>query len=876
MVTGAATYGSGVTVNINGLGGLALGTYNLVTASSKTGTLPTLGNVTSPNTAYTYSLAFQGNNLVLIVGGGANQTWTNGAGTKQWNTTDANWNGGTPNGIYIDNKYNQVFDDTAGAANGTVNIPATVSPLGVLFANSSAVTYTISSTTGSGINGNGAVVIQGPGTVNLNTSNSYVGGTTLLGGTLNIGDPNALGFGTFIIAGGTFDAPNPAVSQIGSVPMIWSGNFTFTGSNSLGLGFGSVTLETTPTVTVGANTLTVNGAIGDGGVGFGFTKAGNGTLVLAGANTYGGTTTLSAGGLTIGGAGTLGGGTAPLTVTGGTLDLGGTLQTVGPVNISGGTFQSTGGNGTLSSTSFTFNNAGPVTIPSSVILAGTGGLTKMAAGTLTLGAVNTYTGTTTLSAGGLTIAAPGTLGATTAPLTVTGGTLDLGATTQTVGPVNITAGTFQSTGGNGTLNSTSFTVNNPNALSIPPSVILAGTGALNKQGAGTLSLGPVAANTYSGGTIITGGTLSIAGQTTPSVIAPDSNLGAVPATATANNITLNGGTLSVLTGTAANAGANNNTIKTNRGITLGASGGTIDVRFGDTVTGSHNGSEIALTYNGVITGTGNLTVTGLNGVNQTQSSILDLSAIQTYGGTTTFSNAVGEVNSGNSGANNGAAVANILPTGTTLNLINNGAWVIDSSTSALTVAGITGDATGRAGTINGSSASAYTVSGSGNYLFPGVIGPVTLAGKTGGAGAISLTKTGTGTQTLSGVSTYTGATNVNNGTLATTSTGKIGNGALTVSTATGTSPVLNLGFAGSQPVTSLAGTVAGTGTARVNIASGTTLTDTQTGSTTFAGNVVLASGATPPSGNTPGNGGALTMNGGAAGVLEIQGAADAQ
>ncbi len=111
VVTGAATYGSGVTVNINGLGGLALGTYNLVTASSKSGTLPTLGSVTSPNTAYTYSLAFQGNNLVLIVGGGADQTWTNGAATGQWNTTDANWTGGSTK--YTDSTFREIFNDTA-------------------------------------------------------------------------------------------------------------------------------------------------------------------------------------------------------------------------------------------------------------------------------------------------------------------------------------------------------------------------------------------------------------------------------------------------------------------------------------------------------------------------------------------------------------------------------------------------------------------------------------------------------------------------------------------------------------------------------------------------------------------------------------------
>ena len=102
-----------------------------------------------------------------------------------------------------------------------------------------------------------------------------------------------------------------------------------------------------------------------------------------------------------------------------------------------------------------------------------------------------------------------------------------------------------------------------------------------KAGAGTLTLG--SANTYSGGTSITGGTLSISA---------DNNLGAVPA-AGSNNIFLNGGTLLVTAGT----------LSTNRNILVGdsttTSSGTLRL-----------GSGLALTYGGIIGGTGSLNVAG--------------------------------------------------------------------------------------------------------------------------------------------------------------------------------------------------------------------------------------------------------------------------
>ena len=66
-----------------------------------------------------------------------------------------------------------------------------------------------------------------------------------------------------------------------------------------------------------AASLTVSGAIGDGGAGKSLTLSGAGTLILAGADTYSGGTTLSSGQLNLNNASALG--TGPFTISGGTL-----------------------------------------------------------------------------------------------------------------------------------------------------------------------------------------------------------------------------------------------------------------------------------------------------------------------------------------------------------------------------------------------------------------------------------------------------------------------------------------------------------------------------------------------------------------------------
>lgn len=158
---------------------------------------------------------------------------------------------------------------------------------------------TVSSVIGTGT---GKVTMDGTGTLTLSAANTFSGGVSLGSGTLNINHAQALGTvaGTFTIGGGTIDNTSAADVTTLNHPMVWNGDFAFTGTKNLDLGTGNTTLGASPTVTVNAGTLTVGGAIS--GAGYGLTKAGAGTLVLGGASSYSGATTISAGTLVMSGS----------------------------------------------------------------------------------------------------------------------------------------------------------------------------------------------------------------------------------------------------------------------------------------------------------------------------------------------------------------------------------------------------------------------------------------------------------------------------------------------------------------------------------------------------------------------------------------------
>jgi autotransporter-associated beta strand protein len=202
----------------------------------------------------------------------------------------------------------------------------------------------------------------------------------------------------------------------------------------------------------------------------------------------------------------LGAASGDLTISGGTVNLvSNTITRSGNVTISGGTLI----NGTLEKTGGVFAlQGGDGSI--AVRLAGTAGLTKSGVGTSYLWLSNSYTGATTISGGTLVTDGEGQL---TAGTTLA---ISNGATWQMTGANSTTNGATRTIGGlsgNGTVQTTTsgFThnlaVNKASGTDIFSGVI-AGSGALVKQGAGTLVLGGV--NSYTGNTVVSGGSLQLA------------------------------------------------------------------------------------------------------------------------------------------------------------------------------------------------------------------------------------------------------------------------------------------------------------------------------------------------------------------------------
>ena len=227
-----------------------------------------------------------------------------------------------------------------------------------------------------------------------------------------------------------------------------------------------------------------------------------------------------------------------------------------------------------------------------------------------------------------------------------------------------------------------------------------GSWALTKNGAGTLTLS--AANSYSGATNLSAGTLSLSGSGT---------LGNA-----AGALNLTGGTLDLGTTTQTRTG----TITLN-GATVSngtlSSSGTFETQSG--------------TISAVLAGTGTLAKTGTGTVT--------LSAANTYTGATTLS--AGTLTLSGSGTLGDAAGALNLTGGT-----------LDLGTTTQTRTGTI--------TLNGATVSNGTLSSSGTFATQsGTISTVL-------AGTGALAKTGTGTVTLSGANTYTGTTTISAGTLA--------------------------------------------------------------------------------------------------------------
>ncbi len=526
------------------------------------------------------------------------------------------------------NTYSGGTTVTAGTLQGT-----TTSLRGSINNNSSVIFNQPTTGTYAGVmSGSGSLTKQNTGTLILSGTNTYSGGTTFFGGTLSISSDNNLGnaLGTLTFNGGTL------LSTAG-----------FTSSRE-------VRLTGNGTVAVRGSPLTLSGVINGSGT---LTKSDTGTLTLSGTNTYSGGTSFSGGTLSISSDSNLGNGSGTLTFNGGTL-----LSTAGFTSLRAVILT---GEGTVEV------KGSPLVL--SGIINGSGTLTKKGSGTLSLSALNTYSGGTTVSAGilqGTTTSLQGPIfnnssvifnqattgtyagvisGSGSLTKENTGTTILTGANSYSGGTV-VTSGVLQ-----GTTTSLQGSINNNSSVIFNQATtgtyagVMSGSGSLTKQNTGTTIL--TGANSYSGGTVVTSGVLQ---GTTTSLQGSISNNSSVifnqATTGTYAGVMSGSGSLTKQnTGTTILTGANSysgGTVVTS-GVLQGTTTslqGTINnnssVIFNQATTG---------TYSGVMSGSGSL-------IKQNTGTTI-LTGANSYSGGTTFSGGTLSISSDN---NLGNALGTLL------------------------------------------------------------------------------------------------------------------------------------------------------------------------------------------------------------------------
>ncbi len=703
------------------------------------------------------------------------------------------------------------------------------------------------STTFSGVlqNGPGTLGLTktGTGTLTLTGLNPFSGDTTVSAGALAIGNNDSLG-----AAGNTVNVATGAALSINmtSAPSynshVWSGGGSIVTNNTNGADVGSIigngagftgTITTTGTkaafldadfsnaavvnnatlqigisgvVKFGAlsglqgirtgysanapatliignlNTnSTFSGAIYDGNVNapLNLEKVGSGTLTLAGANNYTGSTKISGGVLQFANPSALYAGdttkwtaskiyvapNATLAVNFGTNQFSSThLDTLKALGTATGGFQAGSFLGVdTSSGDQTYSS--PISNPNAG--ANTLGLTKLGANTLTLAGANSYTGATTVSVGTLKAGSATALGSASATTVASGATLDLAGYGNSVGSL-AGAGTVTNSGVAATL-----TTGADNSSTTFSGVLQngAGTLGLTKTGTGIFTLsGP---NTYTGATNIAGGART-AGSATA--------FGLNSAATVASGATLDLGGYGNSVGSLAGAGTVTNSGATAAALTTG--GDNTDSTFdGAIVDGPSARVNLLKTGSGALTLAGANTSAGNRGVSGgtlVLGSPLALGAsgsILLNGGTLRFTaaNTVDYSGRFDPGSwyrfdTNGQDVtfANAL-VGTALTKMGSGTLKLmgaNTLSSSMDLRGgtlqIAGSGSLNAGSFAGSIGlwSGVTVQYSSSMH-------QTLSGAITGSSGGRVTKDtdSTSTLTLSGVNTYTGATTVSAGTL---------------------------------------------------------------------------------------------------------------
>jgi fibronectin-binding autotransporter adhesin len=570
---------------------------------------------------------------------------------------------------------------------------------------------------------------------------------------------------------------------------------------------GGITNNSTNVQTI-SNALTINSAVNlsnTGNVGIALLTllgnlSGNGTI------TYG--SVANSGRLTLQ-TGSHAGFTGAFIANSGRINLGNNQSSASAdytFNNAGGTFLTTAnttfnfgslsGTGTIANNSA--NNTNTVSIGAkgtsttfsgniSTNQSGTINVVKVGAGTLTLAGSNNYIGTTTIRDGVLALTGDGLISASTAVSVASTSTNAATFDISGISGADLTVASISAnTNGTIALGDKNLTVGgNNSSTTVAGGSIITGTGALTKTGAGTLSIG--AANTFSGGfvldqgwtrllenSVLSGGDIASGALGVGNITINGGGLFGAGRALTATNITINGD-FAVNSGTNSfngrlSVGANlidlggaTRTVSLGRYTNAAASlaSGIESLRFitnagfyspamtNGTFRFVRDSEGSASDYASVAFGSTNIQFHGGSGF------IVGTNVIAVLGPSLLFANSsgvlphVGTEDGGifNLGITNSAGQQIIRSLSGTAGYVTSLGTLTNPITTALTISNQAGDYYDYGGQIvTGSSLNATLGTTAINVTF-------------------ALTKTGAGTQVLSGLNTYSGNTTVNDGLL---------------------------------------------------------------------------------------------------------------
>jgi fibronectin-binding autotransporter adhesin len=416
------------------------------------------------------------------------------------------------------------------------------------------------------------IVKCGDSALTLESSNAYGGGTTLNGGTLKLGNDNAIGYYDLTLTSGTLSSDGTGDHTL-SMCLNIAGSVTLGDVNNSGkLSFSRTdgTIRCPSQITVNSP-VTIAAAVAESTSGTGLILAGASTLTLTGSCTYSGGTTVNGLTLMLGSGGTTGSVVGPIVdngvlilnrcdsfTIGGAISGSGSLTKLGPGTCILGGYNTLGGGITVASGSLQWGSggasgspAGPIadngvlifnasnTVICSGSITGTGAIYQMGPGALVLSGSNVLTGGVTISGGTLQWGSGGAAGTLSGPILDNGtlvldcsdsftyaGSISGSGGLSHVGPASVLLTGWNSYSGNTTVSGGTLKLGNGSSGSVPSgsvfddgmvicnfsnTVTLPGT----ISGSGSLvQTGPgilvlAGTNTFTGGTTISGGTLIV-------------------------------------------------------------------------------------------------------------------------------------------------------------------------------------------------------------------------------------------------------------------------------------------------------------------------------------------------------------------------------